>query len=122
MKSFRAYLREDRLDELSKTTLGSYIKKATPQIAHHAAGHASVPAHDKEARAYHKGRLKKRLAGVKKATNKLKKADKPKKVKPVKRVPKKDSFQHQGVHALIARGIASGISKGIVGIARKVVR
>lgn len=124
MKSFRAYLREDRLDELSKTTLGSYIKKSTTQIARHAAAGAKVPTHDKEAKNYYKGRVKKRLTGVRKAVNKLKRADKPKKVRPVKmrKVAKKNNFSHMGVHSMIARGISAGISKGIVGVARKVLK
>lgn len=122
MKNFRAYLREDRLDELSKTTLGSYIKKSTTQIAHHAAAGAKIPAHDNEAKRYHSGKVVKRLAGVKKATNKLKKAPKAPKAKPVKKVAKKNSFSHMGVHSMIARGISAGISKGIVGIARKVLK
>lgn len=121
MKSFRAFLREERLDELSKSTLGSYIKKANVQTAHHAAGYATVPKDDKEARSYHKGRLKKRMAGVRKATNRLKKADKPKKTKPV-RIAKKHQLSSHGVSGLISRGISSGIKKGIIGVARKVLK
>lgn len=119
MKTFREFLREDRIDELSKSTLASYIKKSNAETAHHAAGHASVPKHDKEARAYHKGKLKKRMAGVKKAVNKIKKADK---VPKPKRVPKKNQYGNQGVSSLISRGISSAIKKGVVGVARKVLK
>ena len=122
MKSFRAFLREERLDELSKSTLASYIKKANKETAHHAAGHASTPKGDKEARDYHKGRLKKRMAGVRKAVTKLKKVEKPKKAPKPKKVPKKHSLGHHGVFSLISRGISAGIAKGTVGIARKVLK
>lgn len=122
MKTFRAFLREDRLDELSRSTLGSYIKKANAETAHHAAGHASVPKHDKEARAYHKGKLKKRMAGVKKATNRLKRAEKKVPVPKPKKVPKKHQLGNMGVTSLISRGISSAIKKGVVGVARKVLK
>lgn len=123
MKRFRAYLREDRLDELSKTTLGSYIKKSTSQIARHAHAGAKVPDTDKEAKNYHKGRLKKRMIGVRKAVNKLKRVERPKKTKPIKvRVAKMHQWSSHGISSLISRGISSGIKKGIIGVARKVLK
>lgn len=122
MKRFRAYLREDRLDELSKTTLGSYIKKSSAQVAHHASAGAKIPDKDKEAKRYHSGKVVKRLAGIKRATNKLKKATKAPRVKPLKKPAKKSSYGHMGVHSLIAKGIYTGVSKGIIGVARRIVR
>jgi hypothetical protein len=130
MKLFRAYLREDRLDEISKTTLASYIKKSSKEIAHHASAKEKVPKKDIEANAYHKGKLKKRLAGVRKATTKLKKQasvvklpkPKPVKIAKPKKVAKKNSLAGQGVYNLISRGISSGIKKGTIGIVRKVLK
>jgi hypothetical protein len=126
MKSFRQFLEEERLDELSRRTLVSYVKKSASQIAHHSANAEKMPKGDKDARDYHKNKAKKRLKGVKKAASKLRKghvvvvrpAAKPRTLKQMKKP--KDGLGHQGIASLITRGISKLASKGVKAIAKRI--
>lgn len=125
MKSFREYLKEERIDELSRRTLVSYVKKSANQIAHHSAAGENMPKGDKDAKNYHQNKAKKRLKGVKKAASKLRKGHvvviRPAANRSVKQMKKpKDGLGHQGVASLITRGISRLASKAVSHIAKRI--
>lgn len=63
------------LDELSKKTLGSYIKKATVATADHAHKSRDTVSRDEDGRAKEFGKAVKRIKGVSKAVDKLTKEE-----------------------------------------------
>jgi len=102
---------EGQIDELKKSTLASYAKKATDDVSYHSFTAGTMSAKDPERLAQDKKAMK-RQSGVIKAIDKLAKEDVELDERNMENKAKKDNVTRQiGVHAFIKHGTDAGSPK-----------
>lgn len=102
---------EEQIDELKKSTLASYAKKATDDVSYHSFTAGGMSAKDPERLAQDKKAMK-RQTGVIKAIDRLAKEDVELDERNMENKAKKDNVVRQvGTHAFIKHGTDAGSAK-----------
>jgi hypothetical protein len=101
----------EQIDELKKSTLASYAKKATDDVSYHSFTAGTMSSKDPE-RLVHDKKAMKRQAGVEKAIDKMAKEEVELDERNMENKAKKDNVVRQvGTHALIKHGMDAGSAK-----------
>lgn len=107
----KAMVEEEQIDELKKSTLASYAKKATDDVSYHSFTAGTMSAKDPERLAQDKKAMR-RQSGVIKAIDRLAKEDVELDERNMENKAKKDNVVRQvGTHAYIKHGTDAGSPK-----------